>query len=94
MDAQIYGAVAPCQKRKRTFEVVLQSAVKQCSQGGDGVAGGRRVGRIRLNQDGGLFAAQQVSAEIFRNGYDKLTSPRARVMSASASVCTSRTKLK
>ena len=72
MHAQVHGAVRARQKRERPLEVVLQGAVDQRAQGANGIAGRRRVRRIRFHQHGGAVAAQEIAGETLRNIDDEL----------------------
>src|SRR6187549_2191645 len=82
MNAQVDGWVVGGQEGERSFEVLPQRRHHQHAEGPNGIARGRRVGGVGLDQNGGAFSTQEITGEILRNVHHKLHVPaREYIMS-------------
>jgi len=75
VDAELQRIGAGSQVGERPLEIVLQRRDDEGTQGTDGVAGGRRIGGVRLHQHHGAVTPQQVAGELHRNGDEELHLP-------------------
>src|SRR5262249_50510876 len=72
VDAQVDWPACRTERSKRSFQIVLQGYIKKRLQRAESDSRGGRISRVRLDQQCRTIAAQEIAAEIFRNGDHKL----------------------
>jgi hypothetical protein len=66
------GGAGAAEAGEGAAEIAVQDGLGQGVHGGDGRADGGGVGRVRLDEDGGGLAAEEVAGEIFGDVDDEL----------------------